>query len=187
MSTIQVYTSLSQGLLDVARPSVLAALGRIKPALLYPPFLEKLLVALTALDDAGQVFMVTHGVRTWEEQHAIYMQGRRGIAGEGKVTTVDAGGSAHNYGIAADAAYDLDANKVGLQPSWDKPYMKIWADAGCEAGLDAGYYWKSFYDGAHVQLNLRKYGISPGKELRAAYQKGGTPGVYQFLDRYDWS
>lgn len=187
MSTIQVYTDLSKGLLSVARPQVRSALGRVKPELLYPPFLEKLLVALTILDDASQNFLVTQGLRTWEEQHNIYMQGRRGIKGESKVTTVDAGGSAHNYGIAADAAYDLDSDAAGLQPSWDKPYMKIWADAGCEAGLDAGYYWKNFFDGPHVQLNIRKYGLSAGKQLKAVYQKGGMYAVYQFLDRYDWS
>lgn len=184
--SIQIYTDLSKGLLSVTRPSVLRALGRGKPELMYPPFLEKLLVALTILDDAGQGFVVTQGLRTWDEQHAIYMQGRRGVPGESKVTMVDAGGSAHNYGIAADAAYDLDSVKPGLQPSWEKPYMKIWADAGCEAGLDAGFYWKNFFDGPHVQLNIRKYGLSAGKQLKAAYQKGGMYAVYRLLDNYDW-
>jgi len=185
--SIQIYTNLCYGLLESVTPVVRSKLTRGKPELMYPPFLEKLLVAVTALEDAGKSFYVTQGLRTYDEQRAIYLQGRRGVVGESRVTMVDAGGSAHNYGIAADAAYDLDAVKPGLQPSWDKPSMKIWADAGGAAGLDAGYYWKNFFDGPHVQLNIRKHGLSPGKQLKAAYVKGGLLSVFRFLDGYDWS
>lgn len=180
------YINDCKYILAATSPEVRTLLGRIKAENLYPPFLDMVVRALEDLVSRGRHFYVTCGERTWDEQHALYLKGRRGIKGEGKVTTVDSGDSAHNYAIAVDGAYDTDNNKSGLQPSWEKPEMKIWADAGCAVGLDAGYYWDNFFDGPHLQLNIRKYGLSPRKQLKAAYLKGGKTAVFKLLDNYEW-
>jgi hypothetical protein len=184
---LEDYASQSRALLEACPDAVKVLLKRIDATRLYPPFLEKLIAALSDLVDRSHFVYVTAGVRTWEEQHALFMKGRRGVEGEGKVTLVDAGGSAHNYGIAADGAYDSDDNKAGLQPSWDRHDMKVWADAGVAAGLDAGFYWKNFYDGPHLQLDIRSQGISPKDQLMKAYKtNGGMVGVFTYLDGFSW-
>jgi len=184
--TLNDYSNKNKVLWDKAPVQVKALLARIDPLVLYPPFFEKLLKALQYGVDDGHLIWVTCGERTWDEQKALYAKGRRGIAGEGIVTKVDAGGSVHNFWCVADGAYDLDPQKPGLQPSWEKPGMKIWADNGLKAGLDAGFYWKNFFDGPHLQLNIGKYDIGAAKTLKPIYLKGGKLAVFQFLDKYQW-
>ncbi len=186
MTSLVDYVKANRAILASTSPEVLALLVRIKAEQLYPAFLEQLVVALENALAAGYSFWITCGERTWPEQAALFQKGRRGIKGEGIVTKVDAGFSAHNYGIAADAAYDLDPDQAGLQPSWEKSWLQHWADAAVEAGLDAGYYWKNFFDGPHVQLNIAQHDITT-KQLRSIYLKGGKLDVFQYLDRYTWS
>lgn len=187
MSVRDTYIAASATLFGAASPEVKLALSRIKAERLYPPFLGKLLAGLEQLAAAKHPFWVTCGERTWEEQHQLYLKGR-GIGTPGKfVTKVDAGGSAHNYCIAADGAYDLDAARPGLQPSWDDKYMRMWAECHRDHGLDAGYFWKGFKDGPHVQLGIRSKGISPGKQLKAEYAKrDGIIDVFRYLDGFSW-
>jgi hypothetical protein len=186
MATLEEYASECLFLLSQTTPEVRESMIRIKHDQLYPAFLEKLIKTQEALLAAGKTFWVTQGLRTWDEQHALYLKGRRGIPGEGMVTKVDAGNSYHNYGIAADAAYDLDS-KAGLQPSWDSQHMKKWADAAILQGLDAGFYWKNFFDGPHIQLKITAYGLD-SKTLKRAYQNkgGGMEAVFGLLDNYSW-
>lgn len=152
----------------------------------YPPFIKQLIIALEALEREGKLYWVTCLWRTWEEQAKLFAFGRTDKT-QGIKTTVGPGDSAHNYGIAADCAYDLDPDKAGLQPSWEKPWLRHYAEAAVAAGLDAGFFWENFFDGPHVQLNLRQHGLSPRKQLKAAYKKGGTVAVFNLLDTYSWA
>lgn len=186
MATLDEYVNQSQEILDQSSDEVKTLLSRIKAENLYPPFLQKITETLQTLLDNGSPFYCTCGERTFDEQHAIYLLGRRGIEGEHIKTTVDAGQSAHNYALACDFAYDLDPDKPGLQPSWDFKYLKLLADQALEDGLDPGLFWKGFVDGPHVQLGIRKLGISPRKQLLSAYKKGGKLAVFQYLDGQNW-
>jgi hypothetical protein len=184
MSLIK-YINQNRDIMAAAGPLAAEQLSRIQPLALYPAVLRMTIRALEICRSKGKVFWITQGERTWDEQHQLYLKGRRGIPGEGKVTTVDAGDSAHNYAIAVDGVFDKDPSK-GLQPSWDKTDIKIWADACIEVGLDAGYYWKNFFDGPHAQLDVGSVGISPRKQLKSVYAKGGKEAVFAVLDKYNW-
>lgn len=155
--------------------------SRVKDGTLYPPFRKKLETMFKLLADKGYNYVITSGLRTHEEQLKLYAQGR---TAPGKiVTTVKV--SLHCFGVAADSAFDLEPDKAGLQPSWDSKYMKLMADAAKEVGLDPGYYWKTFKDGPHVQLNLKKHGLSIAK-LQEVYETGGLAKVWEFLDTFEW-
>lgn len=125
-------------------------------------------------------------MRTFDEQHQIYLQGRDPAHPGHVVTTVDAGDSAHQYGVASDAVHDKDSIKAGLQPEWDDLNLTRWAEAARAQGLDAGAFWTGFIDRPHAQLNLKKYGLSPRKQLKAAYLHGGLVEVYNLLDTFKW-
>lgn len=184
--TYETYRSMCLVLYQASSSRVQVLLGRIKWIELYPPFLAKLIQTLQKCIDTGRDFYVTNGERTWDEQHALYLKGRRGIPGEGIVTKAAAGSSCHNYAIAADLAYDTDFKKAGLQPSWDEPHLKHMADAAIDSGLDAGFYWSGgFTDGPHIQLDIRSQGVSV-KQLKAIYLKSQKLGVFEYLDRFKW-
>lgn len=188
MKTLVEYEQQCDVILAAPRlADVRGLLQRIQARKLYPHLLGRVCNALESLAAGGQLFWITQGERTWDEQHQLYLKGRRGIAGEGIVTKVDAGASAHNYGVAVDAAFDKDGDlKTGLQPSWDMPWMKVWADAAKLQGLEAGYYWHGFVDGPHVQLPLGSRDLTI-KALRDTYQSGGKVAVFNLLDTKNWS
>ena len=65
--------------------------------LLYPPFLEKLILLKAACQARGVKYLTTCGYRGWVESdrlHQIYLAGGPRAA--------PAGDSAHNYGLASD-------------------------------------------------------------------------------------
>jgi hypothetical protein len=195
MKTLSDYQVLCDTILAQTTPEVRGLLKRIKARDLYPHLLGRVCSALEALAAQGHLFWITQGERTWEEQNKLYSYGRTDMS-RGVVTKVSGGASAHNYGVAVDAAFDEDGDlKTGLQPSWDKPWMKIWADACQNMGLEAGYYWSGFFDGPHVQLPLINRGIlivpSPKYKtmpsLKETYQKGGKLAVFKLLDTKNWS
>ena len=184
--TLDDYKQQSQEILENCSDEVKVLLSRVKPENLYPPFLARITATLQELVDDDHYFWATCGERTFAEQQALYQKGRRGVAGEHIVTTVDQGQSAHNYALACDFAYDLDPEKQGLQPSWDKDKLEFLACKAEENGLDPGLHWSSFIDGLHVQLGIRALGISPRNQLLAAYRKGGKLAVFEFLDKQNW-
>lgn len=159
-------------------------LFRANPWDLYPPFLEKVVRGLGVLLAKGEMFWVTQGMRTFAEQNKLYSYGRLDTS-RNKVTNAKGGFSAHNYGIAVDCVRDENLDKPGLQPDWKSRGYKVYADAMVEQGLEAGFYWKSFFDGPHVQLPLRKYGLDT-KILRRIYKEGGKYAVWSRLDKETW-
>lgn len=186
MATLDDYINQSKEILDQSSDEVKTLLSRIKAENLYPPFLQKITGTLQTLLDNGSSFWATCGERTFDEQHAIYLIGRRGVEGEHIKTTVDAGQSAHNYALACDFAYDLDPDRPGLQPSWEVKYLKLLADQAESDGLEAGLRWVSFPDGPHIQMPIKKLSISPRNQLLKAYKEGGKLSVFQYLDEQNW-
>jgi LysM repeat protein len=100
---------------------------------------------------AGIAVLVTQGLRTWEEQDALYAKGRT-VPPIGKkyiVTMAKGGQSYHNFGLAFDIVVldslgkaDWDTN----HPGWKKA-----GDLGKSVGLEWGGDWKSFKDLPHFQ------------------------------------
>lgn len=97
--------------------------------------------------EAGFAILITQGLRTREEQDALYAKGR---TAPGKVVTNAQGGySWHNFGLAYDIVI-LDS--VG-KADWD-PSHPGWARAaaiGKSLGLQWGGDWRSFKDLPHFQ------------------------------------
>lgn len=121
---------------------------------------------------------IAQGLRTWEEQDALYQQGRRGIKGEKKVTNAKPGSSYHQYGLAIDfvIAYDKDNNGAFEEVSWDtardfdKDGIIDWQEVvkTFEAkGYEWGGKWRTFKDMPHLQKTF-KYTIA---QLRDLYSK----------------
>ena len=75
-------------------------LARIDQTRIYPPFLERVVAGLEQMIARGEEFWATSGMRTFEQQDALYAQGR---TKPGKICTKAPGGfSAHQYGAAVD-------------------------------------------------------------------------------------
>jgi len=99
----------------------------------------------------GLALLVTQGLRSWEEQDALYAQGRT-VAPIGRqyvVTKAKGGQSYHNFGLAYDIVI-LDS--VG-KANWDTshPGWREAADVGKSLGLEWGGDWTGFKDLPHFQ------------------------------------
>ncbi len=116
----------------------------------------------------------TGGIRTFDEQAAIYAQGR---TTPGRIVTHAAPGlSNHNYGLAVDLV-----PLVNGRPNWQVP-LAVWLTMGAEgvnAGLNWGGNWTRFKDYPHFELPV---GMSVQECLRI-YNQGGLPAVWAEADR----
>jgi hypothetical protein len=103
---------------------------------------------------------VTQGLRTFEEQDALYTQGR---TVPGKIVTNAKGGqSYHNYGLAIDVAEIKDSEAI-----WNTNWHSI-SEIGISHGFEWGGNFKSFTDKSHFQMTLG-YSIP---ELLKLYNEG---------------
>lgn len=113
------------------------------------------------------------GFRTWEEQNALYAQGRT-TPGQ-IVTNARAGSSYHNFGLAIDFAilYDKDGNGAYEELSWntlkdmDKDGLPDWSEVVASfeaAGWEWGGRWRTFKDLPHVQKTFG-YSVAQLREL----------------------
>jgi peptidoglycan L-alanyl-D-glutamate endopeptidase CwlK len=94
---------------------------------------------------AGINIKIISGLRTYEEQDALYAQGRT-TPGK-KVTNAKGGQSNHNFGIAFDIGVFEGAKYLD-----DSPKYKTVGILGAELGLEWGGNWKSIVDQPHFQL-----------------------------------
>jgi len=121
----------------------------------------------------GVTIKILSGLRTYEEQNALYAQGR--TAPGNKVTNAKGGFSNHNFGIAFDIGVFEGAKYLG-----DSPKYKAVGVLGMEMGLEWGGNWKTFVDQPHYQLRPLWAGGWAERdmlaELRARKESG--KGVY---------
>lgn len=96
----------------------------------------------------GITIKVISGLRTYEEQDALYAKGRS--KGGSKVTNARAGYSNHNFGIAFDIGVFEGSTYKGESPKY-----KAVAALGQALGLEWGGNWKSIQDEPHYQLRPR--------------------------------
>lgn len=121
----------------------------------------------------GHPIFITTGQRSWEEQAALYAQGRMDISDVNvlrekvklahilppeniKVTNAPAGFSPHNFGRAIDIAFHWDKNHDGkVQPGeigWDGDWYKV-GQIGESIGFEWGGRWvKPRPDKPHFQF-----------------------------------
>ena len=95
--------------------------------------------------DNGIAINIISGTRTFDEQNALYAQGRT-TAGS-IVTNARGGYSNHNFGIAFDIGV-FSGNRY-LPES---PLYKAVGALGMELGLEWGGNWKTIVDQPHFQL-----------------------------------
>jgi len=126
---------------------------------LHPVVQARAAAFLELCAHAGLSVLVSQGLRTWEEQDALYAKGRT-VAPIGRkhvVTMAKGGQSYHNFGLAFDIVV-LDA--VG-KADWNTahPGWSIAGAVGRSVGLDWGGDWPRFKDWPHFQytggLSLR--------------------------------
>lgn len=117
---------------------------------------------------------IVQGLRTFDEQNALYAQGRRGVKGEGIVTNARGGQSYHNYGLAFDFAilYDKDNNGTYEELSWslltdfDRDGQADWMEVvkviESIPGWAWGGRWTSIKDNPHFE---KTYGFKVSQLL----------------------
>jgi peptidoglycan L-alanyl-D-glutamate endopeptidase CwlK len=118
----------------------------------------------------GVNIRITHGLRTYAEQTALYNQGR--TTPGNIVTNAKAGYSFHNFGVAIDfvlmsSGYDMTADA-------DKDGIADWTEVVTEAtrlGFEWGGTWVSFKDFPHFQMT---FGLTT-----AQYRAGRKPTTTQ--------
>lgn len=120
----------------------------------HPDLVAKVKQVQNAMNMLGFTLIVTAGLRTLEEQAALYSQGR---SLPGHIVTYDDGilhksnHQAHEdgFGHAVDCVF-LDANG---QPSWAETWpWTLYGDMGKILGLTWGGDWQSIVDRPHLEL-----------------------------------
>jgi len=150
-------------------------------ALLHPKLRDEVTLIFTKLEAAlkGRAKVrLAQGLRTFEEQNALYAQGRTKLFdAQGKklgvVTKAKGGESYHNYGLAIDFVLYLD----GKTASWDtlhdfdgdgkSDWLEV-VEIFKQNGLGWGGDWKSFKDLPHVE---KTFDLSV-KTLLSMYNSG---------------
>ena len=155
-------------------------------ALLHPLVRDEVAATIDAIEAGfpeNVKVRIVQGLRTIDEQNALFAQGR---TKPGSIVTNAKGGkSYHNYGLAIDFAimYDKDNNGSFEVLSWDTKYdfdkdgvsdwqevVKAFKDKGWKWGGD----WTSIKDNPHLE---KSFGLSVS-ELFAKYNAGDIKDGY---------
>ena len=159
------------------------ALSESRLALICPVLADKVRNMAQTLSAAGLEIRVVQGLRSWNEQQALYQKGRNDqgeVVNKAEVVTNAPGGhSWHNFGLAVDCAPD-DPTKAGFQIDWngEHPQWKQMEEAGRAQGLTAGADFKRLVDAPHFQLNGTFPIGAPTDELRQVFKDGGMQAVW---------
>ena len=131
---------------------------------LSPAFATKLAAVLAQLAKENIPFKFDEGFRTVDRQQWLYGSGRPNAKPYGRsgpiVTYKDGVKELSNHqgngkpgsGNAADCYPMANGSIIWPPPPITDKRWKRYADLAKEQGLDAGYYWKSFKDIAHIEL-----------------------------------
>ena len=114
-------------------------------AMLLPEVQPLARALIQAAAISGITIKVISGTRTYDEQNALYEQGR---SKAGRIVTNARGGySNHNFGIAFDIGVFEGARYIEESPAY-----KAVGALGMQLGLEWGGNWKSIQDQPHFQL-----------------------------------
>jgi peptidoglycan L-alanyl-D-glutamate endopeptidase CwlK len=147
------------------------AISETRLNLVHPTLAAKIRL-LNAMLGPGTPLRVTQGLRTWEEQAALYAQGRT-MPGR-IVTDAQPGYSQHNFGLAVDVVPMTD-----IGPDWDidHPIWQRIVTIGTGLGLVAGAQWRTFPDWPHFQLT-GALPVTPDDNMRALFKTSGLLAVW---------
>lgn len=126
----------------------LDALLRARPTQLTPLVRRQAELVIKQMAEQGFNVTIFQGFRSFEEQDALYAQGR---TKPGAIVTNARGGySFHNYGVAVDVVFVVNG-----KPSWDNshPWGRL-GRIGKLHGFEWGGDWTDFPDRPHLQLTL---------------------------------
>ena len=151
---------------------------------MWPYFKEKIAKLILGAVNVDLPPVAVHmGLRTWEQQDALYALGRtvKNPDGAGPekplgniVTKAKGGESWHCFGVAADIVFKPDGKW-----SWaDKMPWGALGKIGVELGLEWGGVWK-FKDLPHFQLRS----TMTIQEAQEIYKKGGIAPVWDEIAR----
>lgn len=129
---------------------------------LQPKAQEAARKSLRQITDAGVPARIISGTRTYEEQNALYRQGRFGNSGP-IVTKARGGHSNHNFGIAWDIGIFESGRYLGESPLYDRAGAIVTAP-----GVEWGGNWSTFKDRPHYQLATG----NPISVVRANFESG---------------
>lgn len=122
---------------------------------------DKVVKAMSAM---GYPVTVFQGFRSFEEQNALYAQGRTKPGAI--VTNAKGGDSFHNYGVAVDIVFVVDG-----KPSWSQKHAwKTLGKVGKDHGFEWGGDWVGFVDLPHFQLT-NGYTLKDFKSNKVDYIK----------------
>lgn len=143
----------------------------------------------------GVEIRVTQGLRSWNMQGALYMQGRETLetvndarhavglyliaeAENHIVTKAQPGHGWHEFGLAVDVVPD-DLEKAGFQPDWhdEHPVWQQMIGIGIGLGLKSGSTFRTFKDNPHFQPSTVPG--SPTDETRQIFQQAGMQAVWE--------
>ncbi|MFD2613378.1 M15 family metallopeptidase [Paenibacillus gansuensis] len=146
---------------------------RVQPDItaLHPVLIQKKSELVQLAEAKGIRIVITDGFRSFEEQDALYAQGR---SAEGAVVTKARGGeSYHNYGLALDFALRTKDGGVTWEMNTDgngngaKDWMEVVGIAK-KLGFEWGGDWPEFKDYPHLQMT---FGYSIGELQRGKYSE----------------
>lgn len=149
--------------------------------LVFPKLAQKIYQLSTLLAAEDIFITVAQGLRTVEEQQALWLKGRDSdgdVVNKAQVVTNAPGGhSYHNFGLAVDV---YPADKVTGAIDWNPahPQWKRMEELGVSLGLTSGAHWVRLVDAPHLQLTGRFPEGAPTDEVRALYEKGGLLAVW---------
>ncbi len=155
---------------DERSESILATLD----AKAVPAFRRFLALAKGVAATLGCDYVMISGHRTWDEQNALYAQGRTKPGA--KVTNARGGYSWHNFGIAGDCGVFqgklyLDGGSAAQRTLAERVH-KACSLVADEAGLEWGGDWKTSKDTPHY--HLAQFPSTPTAGHRAAYKERGS-------------
>jgi peptidoglycan L-alanyl-D-glutamate endopeptidase CwlK len=144
----------------------------------HPVLAGKVRAMYAALMASGIEIRVVQGLRTIDQQNALYAEGR--TAPGAKVTNAHGGHSWHNFGLAVDCVPGIRGVSP-WKPNWDARSADFAAMiyAGEAQGLVSGANWKSMPDEPHFQL--AGIPVSPDDAAREVL---ASHGVNQFWTQY---
>lgn len=141
---------------------------------IHPVLASRVRDFLAKLQTEGINVLITQGLRTWEEQDALYAKGR--TTPGPKVTNAQGGHSQHNFGLAVDVAPE-DAGVIDWNLS--HPNWKRILELAPQFKLAEGAQWRTFPDNPHL------YPVeipATCEVLREKYSEGGVENVWKWFD-----
>ena len=166
------------------------AISESRLAQVHPVLAAHAVQLLDRFDADNTPLRVTQGLRSWQQQEAIWLEGRDAqgnIVDPTKVVTnAPPGSSWHEYGLAFDVVpmIEVNGNPLILTPDWNTEHS-IWQHI-IAVGESLGMYSGSHFgehsphprpDDPHFQ-EVGRFHVSPDDEVRSIYNQGGIPAVW---------